>query len=257
MKAALILAPWLVAGTLLPAQGVWYRPENDDAIVCPRIQLDSDPRLAGNRKKLGAGAIVSLTTQTGRRVWPVEARPDLTAFTVYDEKDKPVTVASLKGKVVLVALWSMTCPPSIAMLEEVSKVYANRNKFGFEILCVNFDSNMRGEYREGNNPGGWPGILKFKNRNRDFFGQSQLAVYLPGKGSEGLGQTIGDLESIPALLVLDKNGRLVSFEVGYRKETIHRRLGYAINEGLGKVPPEAPSDTLGMGTGAEVGGVRK
>ena len=245
MPKAKLIPFCLALGVSLGAQGVWYRPEKEESPVCPRIMVEDTPTLmVPNGTSMGASADLKIYTQIGRRVWPVDLRPDLGAFTAYNDKGKGVSIASLKGRVVIVALWSLNCPPSVKMLNEINGVYPNRDKFGFEILAVNFDSDMVGEYRSNLSPGGWRGITKFREANKDFFALSNLPFYITGRGKEGLGSIIGDLMSVPAILVVDKDGKLASFDIGYYPDTIKKRLGYAIKEAQGKLAPEPPMDTL-------------
>ena len=52
---------------------------------------------------------------------------------------KPMSVSGLKGKVVLVDFWATFCPPCMASLPELKRVYAKYRKHGFEILGINED----------------------------------------------------------------------------------------------------------------------
>lgn len=108
---------------------------------------------------------------------------------------KDLSLASLKGKVVLVDFWATWCPPCRAEVGPLVKVYNEYKSKGFEIVGISFDNDRKAfdDYVKEN---GMPWIH-----------------YFDGKGWENeVGPAYG-IQSIPAMYLLDKEGKVVSTEL--------------------------------------------
>lgn len=67
-------------------------------------------------------------------------------FPDFEEKDtngKSISVASYKGKVVLIDFWATWCPGCLAELPNVLKVYEKYNSKGFEVIGISLDKDLR------------------------------------------------------------------------------------------------------------------
>lgn len=201
------------------AQGVFSNVNKPGDPTCPRILRDkTDLNFGGTGPGSTAGLIGADTsalryTQQGDAYFTPAERKDVSGFTVYDAHAKGTSVASLKGKVVLVGLWSKNCDPSAKMLMEFATLYPKRAQFGFDILAVNFDENQQDG---GGIEGGWRAINAFMIKNRQFFETSKMPVFTPGLGKEGPSVFMDMVYSLPVLFVVDRQGRLAAIHIGYK-----------------------------------------
>src|SRR5262249_5111223 len=65
-----------------------------------------------------------------------------------DADGKPVDLASLKGKVVLVVFWATWCPPCVEEVEFLQQVAAEYKSRGFQVVGVNLD-RLQDDGRKG------------------------------------------------------------------------------------------------------------
>jgi glutathione peroxidase-family protein len=225
----------------LGAQGTYQNANAPDDPICPLIQRDKTSlnyggsgALGSTGGKTGADAAATLFYQQGGQFFPVDQRKPVSTFTAYDEKGQGTSVASLKGKVVLVGLWSTHCDPSAKMLMEFASLYAKRDQYGFEILSVNFDETQQDSGIEG----GWRAISKFRIKNRQFFDASKMPIYTPGLGKEGASNFMDMVHSVPVLFVVDRQGKLAEIHIGYKDGFVGQALMRALRE---RVPAPLPA----------------
>ena len=131
-------------------------------------------------------------------------------FTAIDGRE--VDLAKLRGKVVLLDFWATWCPPCRAELPNVKRVYQAYHDKGLEIVGISQD-------RAGD-------LQKLK----DFVAREGMPWpqnYEGRKHNEG-GNTLAArfaVTGIPAMMLLDKSGRIVSLNaLGPRLETGVRSL---------------------------------
>lgn len=230
-----ILAIAFVGALPLSAQAFYNNVDKPGDSICPRIEIDKDPRLAFGQPggatsggRVGANSLGVAHHQSIHEDFPAGTRKDVSLFTAFDEKNKATSVASLKGKMVVVAFWSFRCEPSAEMLMELSQLYTRREKFGFEILAVNFDTTRLPNGQP--TPGGWAAIKTFEQRNKDFFGSNTMPFFVPGVGKEGASNFMDTFDSMPVLCLVDKDGKLASLDMGYTPKLVAMRLSQLIRE---------------------------
>ena len=112
-------------------------------------------------------------------------------FTMNDSTGKPLTLSSLKGKILLVDFWASWCSPCRAENPNVVKAYTAYSKKGFDVLGCSFDQN-----REK-----WLKAVK-----SDKLAWHQVSD-LKGWGNEA-GKLYG-INSIPANVLLDKDLKII------------------------------------------------
>ena len=129
----------------------------------------------------------------------VALAPD-TAFPDFDVKDldgKALSIASYKGKVVMVDFWATWCGPCVGEVPNVAAIYQKYHDKGFEIIGVSLD-------REGDKDK----LISFtKDHNMPWrqyfdgkFWQNDLAVKY-------------GIQSIPATFLLDGSGKIIGKDV--------------------------------------------
>ena len=257
-RSALFAAACVAAS----AQGIYKNANSPKDGVCPLVQADksdlnfgtafahpyverSDNPSNGTSVDStaglkGADSVGKAYYQQGDYDFPLGQRRDVSAFTAYDAKALGTSVASLKGKVVLVGLWSTRCDPSARMLLEMAQLYPKGPQYGFQVLAVNFDLNQQDGGEEGGIEGGWRAINKFMIKNRSFFEASHMPVYTPGLGKEGASNFMPTVQSLPALFVIDRQGRLASIHIGYKDGFVGEALKRTLLEKAQPLAPPAP-----------------
>lgn len=125
-------------------------------------------------------------------------------FTQKDVTGKPVSLASLKGKVVLVEFWASWCGPCRAENPNLVKIYNQYKDKGFEILAVSLD----------NDKASWQKAIKAD-------GLPWLHVSdLKGWNNE-VGRLYG-VRAVPASVLVDKDGKVIGNEL--RGESLSAKL---------------------------------
>jgi thiol-disulfide isomerase/thioredoxin len=113
-------------------------------------------------------------------------------FSEQDTAGRPLSIAGLKGKVVLVDFWATWCGPCIAELPTVTAAYDKYRAKGFEIVGISLDDNRAA-------------LDAFVKDNKMAWPQ-----FFDGQGWKNkLAQQYG-INSIPATFLLDREGRIVA-----------------------------------------------
>lgn len=211
----------------LSAQGLYLNADKPGSPICPKMEIEIDPTV-GRREVNSANSGVVRLSQEIHRFYSSDQRKDVSEFAAYDENKKKTSIASLKGKIVVVALWGYNCDPSARLLMELAQLYPRRDKFGFEVLAINFDANRITE--DSRALGGWAAIQTFKVRNQAFLKENPLPFYVPGLGKEGASNFLDVVNSLPLLAVVDRSGKLASLDMGYTPKLVAMRLSELIRE---------------------------
>ncbi|UYQ91708.1 AhpC/TSA family protein [Chitinophaga horti] len=126
------------------------------------------------------------------------------AFTQNDLNGKPLSLASLKGKVVLLDFWASWCSPCRAENPNMLKQYKIYKDKGFEILSVSLDSDKS---------------LWLKAIEDD--GLPWLHVSDLKGWSNEVGRLYG-VRGVPACYLIDKDGKIIADNV--RGEKLNEKL---------------------------------
>jgi thiol-disulfide isomerase/thioredoxin len=188
-----------------------------------RLAAGSDPEAA---RRAGAELrLVQLRTK------PMELK-----FTAADGRE--VDLAKLRGKVVLIDFWATWCGPCIAELPNLTRVYETYHDKGFEIVGISFENSGaidevalrhprnagkaldRPEVVASEKAAAKEKMLKFTRERKMPWPQHFDGNYWENE----FGRMFG-INSIPAMFLLDKSGRLVETNArGEKLEPLVKKL---------------------------------
>ena len=119
-------------------------------------------------------------------------------FPNFSEKDvmgNPVSIASYKGKVLLVDFWATWCGPCVREVPTVVKTYENYHPKGFEIVGISLDQD--------------------KSKLTNFTKEKNMTwqQYFDGKGWENKLASKYGIQSIPATFLLDRDGKIIAADL--------------------------------------------
>jgi len=117
-------------------------------------------------------------------------------FAVTGLDGKPLSVAALKGKVVMVDFWATWCPPCRAELPNVIKTYQKHHNDGFEIIGVSLDQE--------------------RSKLDDFLKQQDGMTWPQYFDGEGWGNKLAakyGVDAIPFALLIGPDGKIIGKEL--------------------------------------------
>ena len=142
-----------------------------------------DSKQAADIKKQAAAKAIQAGLKVGSKF------PD---FAEKDTAGKPFSIASQKGRVVLIDFWATWCGPCVAELPNVLKAYEKHHAKGFEILGISLD--------------------KDRKRLEDFTKQKHMTwpQYFDGLYWQNKLAVKYGINSIPATYLLDGDGNIIA-----------------------------------------------
>lgn len=164
----------------------------------------------------GAGAGFQMLEIGKPQRIPMGQRPSVAAFGFTDKSGTSRTLGDLKGKVVIVGFWTTSCDASCRELMEMADLQPKGEKFGFQVVPVNFD------------PERWAKVMPFLQKNPDFFKNTQ--VYLPGVGEHGPSVLSKIIPALPAVFIADRDGNLAYAGTGYEPNALVAALKQVLAE---------------------------
>jgi thiol-disulfide isomerase/thioredoxin len=86
-------------------------------------------------------SIFVMTTLVATLAWAATVSGPAPNFNLTTLDGQPVSLASLKGKVVMVNFWATWCVPCRQEMPHLEALYQRYNSLGFELLAVNVEKN--------------------------------------------------------------------------------------------------------------------
>jgi len=159
---------------------------------------------------------------TPQYVSPLSGKP-APAFALEDLTGKKVTLASYRGKAVLINFWATWCAPcrlETPWLIELRNKYAAQ---GFEILGV----DTEGDDLQKSDTAGW---TKDKAAVGKFVTEMKVPYPMVVDG-DSISRDYGGLDDLPASFFVDRRGGVVAAQVGLTSESeIEGNIKKALNQ---------------------------
>ena len=142
-------------------------------------------------------ACVTGSTEVARLIWNRDKRADRRLapdFTLNDAAGQPVRLSDFRGQVVLLNFWATWCKPCTVEIPWFAEFQGKYGERGLVVLGVSLDED------------GWKSVRPFLAR--------QHVNYRVMIGGDGITRMFGGIDSLPATLLIDRQGRIASTHVG-------------------------------------------
>ncbi|GJM43833.1 MAG: hypothetical protein DHS20C21_06750 [Gemmatimonadota bacterium] len=175
---------------------------------------------AGHNHAPGEGHGQAPATTTKAPGQQFQMAPD---FKLASVGEGSITLAEMKGKVVLLDFWATWCGPCKAGIPHLNELYAELKDDGFEIVGISVDRGGRG--------------MTGVETVRDFLQKTAMNYPLAMADAQTV-NAYGGIRSIPTAFLIDREGRLRKRYVGMQQKSVFER---DVQELLADAPPESDS----------------
>jgi peroxiredoxin len=173
----------------------------------------------------------------GYRIWPqaaaalaVGARSDVAPEFTLPTLDggEAVSLAALRGQVVLVNFWATWCPPCRLEMPGFERVYRDKQDRGFAVVALSTDRGSQAKVRD--------------------FAEDRGVTFPVAMATPELTRAYGGIRALPTSFLIDRSGRIRHEVTGFFAEP-------ALRLAVDRLLAEAPGESVG-GEGDAVGGAR-
>lgn len=113
-------------------------------------------------------------------------------MTLFNSKGDKVSLEQYRGKVIFINIWATWCPPCVAEMPSINKMYNDIDKDKIEVLMVSFDQKFEK-------------VIQFKERKKFDFEVYKVLGKMP---------QMYNTNSIPTTYIIDSKGNLVFTHMG-------------------------------------------
>jgi thiol-disulfide isomerase/thioredoxin len=158
--------------------------------------------------------------ETGLTMHKAKEKPLDWKFTAADGRE--VDLVKLRGKVVLIDFWATWCKPCVAEIPHLKDAYAKYHAKGLEIVGISLE--MAGVAPDATPEQAAPKLAAAKKKLLDFVAKNDLPwpQFYDGTGWKNPYTTKYGIRGIPAMFLLDREGRVVSMDA--RGEKLDRQV---------------------------------
>jgi len=176
---------------------------------CPRVNDTS----VGAHRPAGARPLKDAAVD---EVIAKGARRKIASFGVTDLNGHLKTLADFKGRIVVIGFWSTRCEPSMKMLQEFRNFQqqVTQLRLNLSLWPVHFEP--------------WPEVMSFLRTKKNYF--DGVEVVRLGLGEHGLSNLVNELDSLPTVFLIDKEGGLAAMWSGYQENLLLSRVNRLLAE---------------------------
>jgi thiol-disulfide isomerase/thioredoxin len=223
--------------------------EANDAGFDPFDTIERDPEMAKLRASTAYQDLVrsvdaaNLAKARTRMKDELARAPSFTFdFDVKDLDGKPLTLAQLKGKVVLVDIWGTWCKPCRESIPGLIKLYRKHRRRGLEIIGLDYEQNAAD-------------VDAARMQVKQFVQESGIP-YPIAMGDEALLRKLTSFQGFPTTIVIDRTGKVRLQLTGGGPEA-HSIIADAVEVLLAELPAEGTDTKESMKPPADTKGAAK